>query len=227
MQNQEEEEFNKEVQTFLRARTGSSDARKGKGTHCKLENKLQAEIQETASSDEYDGNIDGDSEALAPKRDKWTIKRGSYYRLWELWIIIVCFVTTMLYPYVIMNNLFSFDHIVYQLLWVGEFFMLCDIGVKFFLQEYEEDGITSKKESLNTVAQRYLHNGFMLDLVAFIPFPTLIDLIWQGDIVEDQEVVNSDFKVFWSIKIVRIAILNKFLSQKFMIQWLNIYILSK
>ena len=38
---------------------------------------------------------------------------------------------------------------------------------------------------------------------------------------------ESDFKVLWIIKIVRIAILNKYLSEKFLLTWVNIYIRRK
>lgn len=46
-----------------------------------------------------------------------------------------------------MNGLLSWDsseYIVFRLLLVGELFMLSDIGVKFFLQEFDDDGISSK-----------------------------------------------------------------------------------
>ena len=59
----------------------------------------------------------------------------------------MCFVTTLLYPYGIMNGLLSWDsseYIVFRLLLFGELFMLSDIGVKFFLQEFDDDGISSK-----------------------------------------------------------------------------------
>ena len=107
------------------------------------------------------------------RRDKWTVERDWKYRLWELWIIVICFSTTLLYPYVILNDLYYWEETLYRLLWVGEIFMALDICVKFFLQELDDDGLNSKKEALEVIAMRYLKKGFILDIVAFLPFPLI------------------------------------------------------
>lgn len=55
--------------------------------------------------------------------------------------------------------------------------MLLDMGVKFFLQELDEDGLKSKQDPLHVIANRYFRNGFGLDLIALVPFPMILQYL--------------------------------------------------
>ena len=126
------------------------------------------------------------------KKVKFTISQDTvYFKIWNILILINCLISTVMYPYFMIQDV---HNLLTKFLWqqiMVEFFFFVNIIISFFKQELNEDG-TSKTEPWKKVAFRYLYSrSFKLDLVAFIPWG------YMG-------YINPNLSFMWFIKILRI-----------------------
>ena len=127
-------------------------------------------------------------------------------------LLINCFGSILVWPYVTINYISS-DSNTYAGVWISEFIFFVDFVLNFFLQNLNEDN-KSQHKPLSVVATNYLYGGFTRDFVALLPL---------GELAR----INKNLEVLNVIKIIRIRILNYYLSNSFLMPLVNSCITSK
>lgn len=128
--------------------------------------------------------------------------------------LIVCLITTLLYPLYNVNGFPKFPSWHFYRLFLLEGVFGVEIILNFFLQDLDEDG-KSKGESLETVSSNYLRGKFLIDLIALLPLGAMFTHI------------DERFKVLWLVKAIRIKELHQYLSKKSFQPVINHYIQYK
>ena len=128
--------------------------------------------------------------------------------------ILNCFFSSIVYPFYINNGLPEFPTPNFFALWFSEGFFFIDIILNFFKQGVDEQGNTLY-DPLRTVALNYYRGELLVDLIAFLP--------WGYMLVG----FDPKLKVFWLIKAIRIAQLNKYIKDRALLPVINKWLENK
>ncbi len=109
---------------------------------------------------------------------------------WNIILMINGVYSAIAYPYYMVNEIPGFKDPGILIIFLSEFLFLVDIILSFFKQEINEDG-QSKAEPLEIIAYKYFKNGFIYDLITFLPLGLL-------------SLTNDKLYFLWSIKALRI-----------------------
>mmetsp|Transcript_18773 Transcript_18773/g.28885 ORF Transcript_18773/g.28885 Transcript_18773/m.28885 type:complete len:173 (-) Transcript_18773:2807-3325(-) len=166
----------------------------------------------TTTSRDKSGRPQKVTRSRAQENLQFTIRQDTLWiKVWNILFLFICLFSSLQYPYVITTDYPSMTDRSFWTLAVIEGFYFIEIILKFFMQDLDEEG-NSKAEPLEVVATRYLNSGFLIDLIAFIPWGYIMGT------------VDPRLKFFWVVKALRIRLLNHYLSNKVILPPVKMYI---
>jgi len=154
--------------------------------------------------------------ATQDKKRNWTIRQDTlYFSFWKVLKLLACLFSTVSYAYFTVNGFPPLQSLLFWALAFMEVVFFLDIGVSFLLQKIDEQG-RSQNLPLHQVAFEYLNSGFLIDILAFIPFGLILS-----------ELAGDEFRFFWVIKMIRLKDLYFYTSMAFFQPIIDYYISKK
>ena len=120
------------------------------------------------------------------------------YKLWRGISTICCLLSSYYYGYMAAFEAPSWGERNFTIMLVFEFIFFLSIKFKF-LREFTKEGQTVPTRDMKQIAERYIRDDFIYDLIPIIPFPLILELDGGRQshmyIIKCMRVVNG-FRVF-------------------------------